>query len=105
MSRRVSGAQGRKSRRLSTFLWVAALAAVIITLLILEQTALLYVLATLGMTALLVIVALADLSGARKALSEPAPADDAAAIGSGISSAIPQPNNPARPAPRAAKRT
>ena len=88
-----------------TLLWVAALSAVVITLLVLELTALLYVLATLGLTALLVIVAMSDLSGARKALAETAPADDAAAIGTGISSAVPQANMPARPAPRARKRT
>ncbi|MBA3766802.1 MAG: hypothetical protein H0W99_07410, partial [Acidobacteria bacterium] len=79
MSRRVPTAQGRRSRRLTTFLWVAALSALVITLLALEQTALLYVLATLGVTALLIVVAAADLSGARRALSGPAPADDAAA--------------------------
>jgi peptidoglycan/LPS O-acetylase OafA/YrhL len=105
MSRRVSGAQGRKSRRTMTLLWVAVLVAVVITLLALEQTALLYVLATVGVTVLLVIVAMADLSGAHKTLAEAPPADDAAAIGTGISSAIPQPNAPARPAPRARKRT
>ncbi len=105
MSRRVSGAQGRRGRRKTTFIWIAALAAIIITLMVLEQTALLYVLATLGVTVLLVIVALADLSGSHKSLPEPAPADDAAAIGTGISSTMPPPNRPARPAPRASKRT
>lgn len=109
MSRKVSTAQGRRSRRLTTLLWIAALSALVITLLMLEQTALLYVLATLGVTALLVVVAAADLSGARRALSgTPAPADDAAAIGTGISSTMPQSNTTttasARPAPRAAKR-
>lgn len=111
MSRKVSTAQGRRSRRLVTFLWVAGLSALVITLLALEQTALLYVLATLGVTALLVVVAAADLSGARRALSAgPAPADDAAAIGTGIASAMPPPattttsSSSARPAPRAAKR-
>jgi peptidoglycan/LPS O-acetylase OafA/YrhL len=105
MSRRVATAQARKSRRKITLLWVGAMAAIIITLLVLEQTALLYVLATVGLTVLLVIVAMADLSGAHKTPSEPAPADDAAAIGTGISSAMPQPSAPARPAPRARKRT
>jgi peptidoglycan/LPS O-acetylase OafA/YrhL len=106
MSRRVSTAQGRRSRRLITFFWVAALSVLIITLLALEQTALLYVLATLGVTALLIVVAAADLSGARKALSgAPAPADDAAAIGTGIASTMPPAATAsARPAPRAAKR-
>ncbi|HYY55885.1 MAG TPA: hypothetical protein VE842_01065 [Pyrinomonadaceae bacterium] len=109
MSRRVSTTQGRKSRRKITLLWVAGLSAVIITLLVLEQTALLYVLATLGLTALLVVVALADLSGAHRSLAEPAPADDAAAIGTGISSNMAATTAtataaPRRPAPRATKR-
>lgn len=106
MSRRVSTAQGRHSRRLATILWVAALSVLVITLLMLEQTALLYVLATLGLTGLLVVVAAADLSGARRALStEPAPADDAAALGTGIASTMPPAAaSAARPAPRAAKR-
>jgi hypothetical protein len=87
-----------------TFLWVLAVSALVITLLVLEQTAVLYVLATLGVTVLLLIVANADLSGARRNMSEPAPADDAAALGTGISSSMPQPTMPARPAPRASKR-
>jgi hypothetical protein len=41
--------------------WILALATLVIGLLYFEQTAVLYVLATLGVTALLVIVALADL--------------------------------------------
>ncbi len=109
MSRRVPTAQGRRSRRLVTFLWVAGLSVLVITLLALEQTALLYVLATLGVTALLVVVAAADLSGARRALAAgTAPADDAAAIGTGIASVMPptttSSSSSARPAPRAAKR-
>ena len=105
MSRRVPTAQGRKSKRKITFLWVAAVAALVVTLLMLEQTALLYVLATLSLTALLLIVAMADLSGAKKVLSEPVPSDDAAAIGTGIASSLPSsPTAARRPAPRASKR-
>jgi hypothetical protein len=110
MSRRVATTQGRRSRRLVTFLWVAGISLLVIALLWLEQTALLYVLATFGLTALLVIVAASDLSGARRALAEaatPPPADDAAAIGTGISSTMPATPTAAprtRPAPRAAKR-
>lgn len=107
MSRRVSTTQGRRSQRMVTFIWVAALSVLIIALLVLEQTALLYVLATLGLTALLVVVAAADLSGARKSLADStAPADDAAALGTGIASTMPATTATAkaRPAPRAAKR-
>jgi hypothetical protein len=93
-----------------TYLWVAAFVIVVITLLYLELTALLYVLATVGMTILLVIVALADLSGAHSTSSEPVPADDAAAIGTGIATSMPPPTTASapraapRPTPRASKR-
>jgi hypothetical protein len=83
MSRRVNPSAGGRSRRLNTFLWVAALAAIIIALIRYEQTALLYILATLGVTALLVIVAMADLKGADGVASDTLPTVDAAAIGSG----------------------
>src|SRR5215213_10761430 len=102
MSRRVSMARGRNNRRLITLLWVAALVIVVITLLVLEQTALLYVLATVGLTILLVVVALADLSGAHHSISEPVPADDAAAIGTGISSSMPRSTTAAAPRARPA---
>ncbi len=65
------------------------MAAIIIALIYWEQTALLYVLATLGLTALLIVVAVANLGGTRRILNEPSPADDAAAIGMGISSTLP----------------
>jgi len=51
-----------RNKRLLTYLWVAALAIVTIVLLYKEQTAILYILATLGVTAILCVVALADLS-------------------------------------------
>jgi hypothetical protein len=54
--------QAKSNRRVS-IAWVAGIAAVIITCLILQQTALLYVLSTLGVTILLLIVATADLKG------------------------------------------
>lgn len=44
-----------------TFLWALGLAAVVITLIYLEKTAILYILCTLGVTALLLIVAFSDL--------------------------------------------
>lgn len=54
------------SRRIVTIFWVALSSAVIIFLLYKEWIAALYVLATLGITVLLVIVGWADLSGAKK---------------------------------------
>jgi hypothetical protein len=87
MSQRISRAdekRRKRNRRLITLAWVVGLAALIIFLLIKERADILYVLATLSVTALLVIVALADLSGGRKGVDEAALGDDAASIGSGI---------------------
>jgi hypothetical protein len=52
----------RRRRKLITGLWTLLLAAVVITLIYLEKTAILYILCTLGVTALLVIVAFSDLA-------------------------------------------
>lgn len=52
----------RRRRKLITALWALALAVVVILLIYLEKTAILYILCTLGVTALLVIVAFSDLS-------------------------------------------
>lgn len=84
MSRNVARptARARKKGR-NALLWVGLSALVIILLLYFEQIALLYVLATLSVAALLMIVAFADLGGARQTSSEPAPRDDSAAIGDG----------------------
>jgi hypothetical protein len=49
------------SKRKIALLWTAALFAVIFTLLRYEQIALIYVLATLGLVALLLIVSFSDL--------------------------------------------
>lgn len=51
-----------RNRKLFTYLWVAVLAIVTIVLIYKEQTAVLYILATLGVTAILCVVAFADLS-------------------------------------------
>lgn len=73
----------RRKRRLATFLWASVLAALVIILLVTEQVAFLYVLATLSVAGLLIVVALADLGGARRAVTETAPLDDAAASADG----------------------
>jgi hypothetical protein len=52
----------RRRRKLITALWALALAAVVITLIYLERTAILYILCTLGVTVLLLVVALSDLA-------------------------------------------
>ena len=52
----------RRRRKLITLGWVVALTAIVITLIYFEKTAILYILCTLGVTGLLVVVALSDLS-------------------------------------------
>ena len=52
----------RRRRKLITVLWALALAAVVITLIYLEKTAVLYILCTLGVTVLLLVVAFSDLA-------------------------------------------
>ena len=86
MSARATLASGRRRRQTVTALWIAALAIGTVSLIYWEMTALLYILATLGVTALLIIVALSDLSGAEGPSKEISRADDAAAVGSRIAS-------------------
>lgn len=80
-------ASDQRRRKLITILWTGLLAIVTITLIYKEMTAVLYILATLGVTALLVVVGMADL-----APSDNTPGDstvnDSAAIGSGITSSF-----------------
>lgn len=56
----------RRRRRLISFGWMTAIVILTAALIYWEQTAVLYILSTLGVTALLVVVALADLGGERK---------------------------------------
>jgi hypothetical protein len=87
MSQRIKAAKPKRRRSL-TYLWIFALAVVVFLLIYFERTELLYILATLGVTALLVVVAMADL-GSR----DPSPGSglvDAQAAGSGISSSPPK---------------
>ncbi len=79
----VTKARTGGQRRRNTLLWSAVVAALVIGLIYKEQVALLYVLASLSVTALLVVVALADLGGARR-VSQTAPFDDAAALGDNL---------------------
>lgn len=55
--------RGKSRRRKITLLWVAVATAIVVGLLWTEQIALLYVLATLGLTVLMLVVAFADLEG------------------------------------------
>jgi hypothetical protein len=83
---RLTLAGNRRRRKLFTYLWIAALAIGTIVLIYREMTALLYILATLGVTALLVVVALSDLGRGENTSDNSNRIDDSAAIGSGITS-------------------
>jgi hypothetical protein len=75
MSQRIQSTRNKK-RRGFTYLWIFGMAIAVFMLIYFEQTALLYVLATLGVTALLVIVALADLGRGEASLETAAPAPE-----------------------------
>jgi uncharacterized membrane protein len=51
----------RRRRKLMTALWALALSLVVILLIYFEKTAILYILCTLGVTALLLVVAFSEL--------------------------------------------
>ena len=85
----------RKQRGRMTFVWSAVAAVAVIALIWTEQVALLYVLATLSVAALLVVVAMSDLGetkratwGAKRATQDP-PYDDSAAAGDAMNTAAP----------------
>jgi membrane protein YdbS with pleckstrin-like domain len=60
MSQRIRNKKAKRSRAF-TYLWILVLAVSTFLLIYFEQTSLLYILATLGVTILLVVVAFADL--------------------------------------------
>jgi len=64
MNGKKSLAADRRRRKLTTFGWSFALLIVIIVLIAFEKTAILYILATLGISVLLLIVAIKDLGHA-----------------------------------------
>jgi len=66
MSQKIQAKKTGK-RRWLTYLWIVGIVLVVSVLIYFERTALLYVLATLGVTALLLIVAFADLGGNERA--------------------------------------
>ena len=86
MKRTRNLAAERRRRKMITILWTAALALGTIILIYKEMTALLYILATIGVTALLVVVAKADLAHAEKLTGAPRRNEDGAAAGSVITS-------------------
>jgi len=84
--KRRNAASDKRRRKLITILWAAVLGIGTIILIYKEMTAVLYIVATLGVTALLVVVAMADLSHAEKLTNDPRRSDDSAAIGNGVTS-------------------
>lgn len=84
MARTTAAATGSKSGRRRTFLWIAVAAVIIVGLIWGEQVALLYVLATFSVTALLLVVAFSDLGGTRRQFAQTIPYDDSAAAGDGL---------------------
>jgi hypothetical protein len=75
----------RRRRKLITVLWALGVAAVVITLIYLEQTAILYILCTLGVTALLIVVAYSDLRQSGERSGEVDQSRDAAGVANRIS--------------------
>ena len=84
--KRRNAAGDRRRRKMITVLWTAILAIGTIILIYKEMTALLYILATLGVTALLLVVGFADLGSAEKLTNDPPSSGDSAAIGRGVTS-------------------
>ena len=72
----------RRRRKLITAAWALGLAVLVITLIYLEKTAILYILCTLGVTALLMIVAFADLAHGGAKGPEVAQSTDTAGVAS-----------------------
>lgn len=88
MNQRAKTNKARKGRGF-TYLWIFGLAVLVFILIWRELTAVLYILATLGVTALLIVVAFADLGRGEESSELPTPLSDAQARGSGISSRVP----------------
>ncbi|MBA2705999.1 MAG: hypothetical protein H0U60_19350 [Blastocatellia bacterium] len=82
--KRRNAADDRRRRKTFTVLWTAVLAIGVIVLMYYEMSAVLYILATLGVTALLVVVAVSDLHRGEKREDGATQIDDSAAFGSGI---------------------
>ena len=70
----------RRRRKLITILWALGLAVLVTILIYFEKTAILYILCTLGVTALLAIVAFSDLRHTDVHNPQLAQTDDAARV-------------------------
>ena len=85
MSQRIQAKKTGK-RRWLTYLWIVSILLIVSLLIYFERTALLYVFATLGVTALLLVVAFADLGGDDRSDVSPL---DAQTAGGGIGASPP----------------
>lgn len=68
----------RRRRKMITALWALGLSVLVIVLIYLERTAILYILCTLGVTALLLVVAFSDLKQSGEQNEQLAQSSDAA---------------------------
>lgn len=93
----------QKKRRRNTYLISAVVVAFVIGMIYYEQVALLYVLSTFSIVALLIVVAWSDMGEAKRPAGEPPPLDDAASVGSGITAAATATQARPRPSARAAR--
>jgi hypothetical protein len=75
----------RRRRKLITFLWALALTIVTIVLIYWEKTAVLYILATLGVCGLLLIVAFSDLAHLDAGTSSTVQSNDASGVAKRVS--------------------
>jgi Flp pilus assembly protein TadB len=70
----------RRRRKFITVLWALGLSLLVIVLIYLERTAILYILCTLGVSALLMVVAFSDLRQSDAQNQPLAQANDAAGV-------------------------
>jgi peptidoglycan/LPS O-acetylase OafA/YrhL len=78
-------ASDRRRRKLITALWSLGIAAVVITLIYLERTAILYILCTVSIAVLLLIVAFSDLAHGEDKTQQVVQSPNAAGVADKIS--------------------
>jgi len=94
MSQRIARTDAKRRKRKSRLItagWIVGITALIIILLARERADWLYVLATLGLTTLLLIVAFSDLGENQTRVDEAPPLDDSASIGDGLTTTMASP--------------
>ena len=94
MAKRATITSSRQRRTIFTFAWIGALAIIAISLIYYEMTALLYILATLGVTALLIVVAVADLAHSQNMSGDALQSEKASASNAGFNNKQPLKTRP-----------